>query len=623
MKLKFTSFLLLGLLFSMTALAQNTGLSFNGTNTTVSTSAFVVPTSGDFTVEFWYTMASLGSGLEEFVSQGSVGTGFYIGTDGINGNFRCGDAFQGTGVAVPLNQWTHVALVNSAGTATLYINGVPLGSTAGYSFTAGGDFFTVGNQFGGLTEFTTATMDQIRVWSVALTARQVKTSMYLPVSPAAPGLIADYEMNEGTGTTMGNSTATTGLDGTLNNSPAWVNSPIQYASNALTFDGVSTFVLVPPSPVFDISSGTIEAWINPSTLNATNMEIVGNRFGGNTRYSFHVSATQIGMWNGTTFGTLNVSIPTNTWTELAFVCDGTNTTVYVNGASAGVIPEAFSTATGLFFDIGISKNAGIDGEAFQGSIDEVRVWSTQQSPAQITSNMNVTLSGTEPGLVALYTFDQGNPGNDNTGILTAIDNTANNNNGTLFNFALTGTTSNFTTHSLPLPVNFTSFTATKAGGQALLRWQTAQEQNSLNFTVERSTNGVNFSSIGEMPAAGNSSTPKDYSFTDAEPAQGINYYRLKEVDLDLRSMYSTVRTVVFSKGGAQKLVWYIVGGKTAEVDLQNGSNEFYTLNDIDGHLVQKGQLSSGKLYLNLTGGIYIVRVNSFSGQVMTTKVLIP
>ena len=104
MKLKFTSFLLLGLLFSMTALAQNTGLSFNGTNTTVSTSAFVVPTSGDFTVEFWYTMSSLGSGLEEFVSQGQVGNGFYIGTNGINGDFRCGDNFQATGVTAPLQQ---------------------------------------------------------------------------------------------------------------------------------------------------------------------------------------------------------------------------------------------------------------------------------------------------------------------------------------------------------------------------------------------------------------------------------------------------------------------------------------------------------------------------------------
>ena len=123
MRLKFTFSALLACLSFLCASAQNTALSFNGTNTSVTTSSYIVPTSGDFTVEFWYTMSSLnngnGTGLEEFVSQGQSGGGFYIGTDLTNGNFRAGDNWQGTGVTVPLNQWTHVALVNASGTATL------------------------------------------------------------------------------------------------------------------------------------------------------------------------------------------------------------------------------------------------------------------------------------------------------------------------------------------------------------------------------------------------------------------------------------------------------------------------------------------------------------------------
>ena len=175
-----------------------------------------------------------------------------------------------------------------------------------------------------------------------------------------------------------------------------------------------------------------------------------------------------------------------------------------------------------------------------------------------------------------------------------------------------------------MPVNFTSFTATRSGNEALLQWQTAQEQNSLDFSIERSTNGTNYTAIGDVPAAGNSNSPRDYSFTDAAPATGLNYYRLKETDLDHHFMYSAVNTVVFPTSGTQDLVWFNTGGNAAEVQLLNGSNEFYTLTDIDGRAIQKGQLSSGKLYLNrLAAGIYVVQVTTFTGHQMTTKVLIP
>ena len=639
MRLKFTFSALLACFSFLFVSAQNTALTFNGTNTSVTTSSYIVPTSGDFTVEFWYTMSSLnngnGSGLEEFVSQGQTGGGFYIGTDLNNGNFRAGDNWLATGVAVPLNQWTHVALVNAGGTATLYINGVPLSSTTGYSINTGGTTTTVGTQFGGFNEYTTATMDQLKIWSVALTATQVKNEMYGADNPSATGLIADYQMNDGSGTTMSNGTSTTGLNGTLNNSPSWVYSPVQGGNNALNFDGATTEVIAQPNSAIDITTGTVEAAINPSVLNATNMEIAGDRWGGNTRYSFHVSSTAVGLWNGTLpfvtwdFAGANAgvpyTIPTNTWTYLSWVTDGTNTTLYVNGSSVGTLPYTFGTATLLNFDMGVSKNAGSDNEWFQGDIDEVRVWNTQQTPAQITANMGATLTGTETGLVALYSFDQGNADNTNTGILTAIDKTATNNNATLVNFALTGSTSNFVPSVvIPLPVNFSAFTATKSGSQALLQWQTAQEENSHDFSIERSTDGTNYVSIGDVPAAGNSTTARNYSFTDVAPANGLNYYRLKETDLDNYSMYSAIRTLVFSSGNAQQLIWYSIGGNNVEVDLQNGSNEFYTLTDLNGQTLRKGQLSSGKLYLSgLSASMYIVTVNTFTGHLLTTKVLVP
>ena len=639
MRLKFTLSIALACFFCLPSIAQNTALSFNGTNTSVSTTVYPVPTSGDFTAELWFNQASVGSGAEEFISQGSSGHGFYIGTLN-NGYFRAGDDWQGTSVLVPLGQWTHIALVVTASTTTaqLYLNGALVGTNSSYTVsTAGsGTPFTIGNQFSPFTEVSTATIDQVKIWNVALTAAQVKQSMYS--TPSVTGLIVDYEMNEGSGTTLTNSGSDGATDnGTLVNSPAWSYSPVQFGNNALSFDGSSTQVIAPANAAIDISSGTVEASIYPTVLDATNREIVGNRSGGNSRFSFHVSSTAVGIWNGTAFSTWDFAgvnagtaftIPTNAWTQLSWVVATTpssSITLYVNGSSVGSLPVAFSSSTGMTMDIGVSKTSGVDAEFFQGNIDEVRIWNTQLTPSQISTYLGKTLTGSESGLVALYSFDQGNPGNTNTGLVTAIDNSSTSNNAALTNFALTGTTSNFVASAVtPLPVNITTFTVTKSDNTALLKWQTAQEENSSEFTIERSIDGTHYSAIGTTPAAGNSSTARNYSFTDAAPATGLNYYRLKETDLDGKSMYSTVRTLIFSTGAAQKLVWYSTGGSNVEVNLLNGSNEFYTLNAIDGRILQKGQLNGGKLYLSsLSAGIYIVNVNSFSGEQMTTKVLIP
>lgn len=644
MRLKFTLVFMSALLAYSMVSAQNTGLSFNSANSdTAVTTAFPVPSSGDFTVELWFNIPSAATTME-FVSQGITGGGFYIGTNGANGQFRAGDNWQATGVTVPLNQWVHVALTDAAGTATLYLNGVPVATKNAYSVpNAGtGTPFKLGNQFSPFAEYLTGTLDQVRIWNFALSQALVKQTMYGSVASTTTGLVADYEMNDGSGTTVSNSSSTTGLNATLGSSngtnAAWVTSPVQSGNNALNFDGSTTEVIAPTSTAFEITSGTVEAEINPTSLSSTNMEIAGYRSGSGTSYSFHISNTGVGIWNGTTFtqwdyaglnatGGVAYTIPTGSWTQLSWVTNGTTTTLYVNGSSVGSLNEAFSGLTGLTFDIGVSRNIpnSADAEYFLGSIDEVRVWSTQLTPAQITTYMGKTLSGSETGLNALFSFDQGIASGTNTGLITAVDNTINSNNATLSNFALTGPTSNFVVSNVvPLPVNFTSFTATRSGDQALLQWQTAQEQHSQDFSVERSTDGITYTSIGDVPAAGNSSKPTNYSFIDAAPKTGLNYYRLKESDIDGSAMYSVVRTVTFPTSATQKLVWYTTSSSSIEVNLSSGSNEFYSLYTTDGRTIQKGQLNAGKLYLSgLAGGMYIVNITTFNGQQLTQKVLMP
>ncbi len=96
----------------------------------------------------------------------------------------------------------------------------------------------------------------------------------------------------------------------------------------------------------------------------------------------------------------------------------------------------------------------------------------------------------------------------------------------------------------PIPVNLLSFTALRISNKVnQLNWSTSQEQNTSHFILERSTDGRNFTTIGQVTAAGNSSVQQNYAYTDNSPAIGINYYRLKMVDKDNSSRYSWIRNV--------------------------------------------------------------------------------
>ncbi|MBX2921638.1 MAG: T9SS type A sorting domain-containing protein [Chitinophagaceae bacterium] len=100
-----------------------------------------------------------------------------------------------------------------------------------------------------------------------------------------------------------------------------------------------------------------------------------------------------------------------------------------------------------------------------------------------------------------------------------------------------------------LPVNWVSFTAMASAQQSLLKWQTSHEINNKGFYIERSANGVAWETIGFVAAAAGSASIYEYQFADAQPAIGINYYRIKQQDLDGKYEYSSVRNVQHQYSG--------------------------------------------------------------------------
>jgi len=114
-----------------------------------------------------------------------------------------------------------------------------------------------------------------------------------------------------------------------------------------------------------------------------------------------------------------------------------------------------------------------------------------------------------------------------------------NNVGTFSPFALSSTTL-----FDPLPLTLVDFNAQwQTGGTVWLTWEVEDGVNTNHFDVQRSADGVNWQTIGTLDASGSSSMATDYSYTDADPLPGQDYYRLQLVDDAGYDTYSTVKVV--------------------------------------------------------------------------------
>lgn len=101
-----------------------------------------------------------------------------------------------------------------------------------------------------------------------------------------------------------------------------------------------------------------------------------------------------------------------------------------------------------------------------------------------------------------------------------------------------------------LPIELTYFNGKVSNGVHYLNWATASERKNAYFEVERSFDGTQFTKLGKVISKANqgiSVQKLTYDYTDLEPADGINYYRLKQVDLDGKHFYSKVISLSSSK----------------------------------------------------------------------------
>lgn len=98
-------------------------------------------------------------------------------------------------------------------------------------------------------------------------------------------------------------------------------------------------------------------------------------------------------------------------------------------------------------------------------------------------------------------------------------------------------------NSVTLPVKLNFFEGWKNPQFNLLTWVTLSEINNQYFEIERSEEGINFSSLGRVAGALNSNVEKSYSFKDENPFR-VSYYRLKQIDIHGSISYSRIIRIV-------------------------------------------------------------------------------
>ncbi|PZR30008.1 MAG: hypothetical protein DI535_00460 [Citrobacter freundii] len=185
----------------------------------------------------------------------------------------------------------------------------------------------------------------------------------------------------------------------------------------------------------------------------------------------------------------------------------------------------------------------------------------------------------------------------------------------------------FLTAGIVLPVHFISFEASKQGSTAALHWRVADEVNVNKYVVERSADGADFQSIGEVAYNAMGGGDKDYYYTDKNPLQGNNYYRIKEQDIDGRSTLSGVRQVRFT--GDRSIVLSPVPTYNHKAQLiigygGTGVSNAYLVNNV-GQVLKAYKVQQGTNELNLENfapGVYYLRVELSDGQKEVKKLII-
>jgi hypothetical protein len=520
----------------------------------------------------------------------------------------------------------------------------------------------------------------------------------------------------------------------------------------LHFNGTSNLVDLGNS--FNDENFTVDMWVKPGATQAnTAATIISNSRIAETIWAIEQNGNTVNQYyfyiNGTITG--NFSLVANKWQHIAVSKSATNILIYINGMLVSTTPwSGVVDYANAFLKLGAW---GGGGRYWNGSMDEVRVWNTALSQAEIRDRLCRKLISSDPlynNLKAYYNFDEGSgitvvdsksktsieftgPTWETSGApignfsahnysggtsaaalvhptrgdaltatlttgkadgvhvynVTEKPNTANGVTGVGDNdsyfgvFVVNGTNAaynaeyNFTNVFLnnnkndfhlfkradnaatiwtdcnairdvnankltingehteymlgsigeALPITGLLLQLIKQTNSVELKWQTVTEINSRHFEVQRSKNGSQFEKIATLQTAGNSNTKKHYNFMDVKPLNGLAYYRIKQIDIDGKFVYSAVHLVKFTEKSS--LIFYpnpVKKGESLQLLLRNVFAYKTELINMAGQVVYSySKRLTGSIVIpistSLERGQYILKV-AMANKTETHKILI-
>ncbi|HMT30176.1 MAG TPA: T9SS type A sorting domain-containing protein, partial [Bacteroidia bacterium] len=182
----------------------------------------------------------------------------------------------------------------------------------------------------------------------------------------------------------------------------------------------------------------------------------------------------------------------------------------------------------------------------------------------------------------------------------------------------------------PLPVELLDFSAVCDKEDLKISWTTASEINNDFFTVERSADGIEFEPIANLKGAGNSNSNITYSIIDITPLQELNYYRLKQTDIDGSFKYSDIISKTSCNSDQPVHIYtYVESNRDIQLVMETNAAETatVTVTDLSGRVVYHHAVKVGDGFNQFTvpaqsfsQGMYMIslkgELNSYSDKVI-------
>ncbi len=174
------------------------------------------------------------------------------------------------------------------------------------------------------------------------------------------------------------------------------------------------------------------------------------------------------------------------------------------------------------------------------------------------------------------------------------------------------------TRNAAVPVLLQNFTARLNKGKVLLLWSTSQEIDAAVFSVERAGSDQQFTKLITVNANGNSNLTNYYNYVDEKPLEGLNYYRLVQIDADNNKHYFETRKIMNARNNKATVLVLpnpVSEEVTAFININRAQRVSVSITDINGKVLKNktsfiGEGNTGVAIqtIELAKGIYFIRV---------------